>query len=414
MRALRSLSALLVLAAAAGFAAQGSWPWRRLQVATPIVVSNAFAETMDTLRAGETVADVFARQRVLGLSLTDFHTQLAIDPRKIRSGLVFTFRRALTDSAPSRIVVRASPDRRLWLQRDLHGWDAQTEAIQWKPEVIRVEGDINESVYQALDADVPDTVLNAEERTRLAWDLADVYAWQVDFTRDIQPGDHYQILLERRVSEEGDVRFGRILASDLRVSGKSLSAFRFEDEAGRSAFYAAEGLSLRRAFLRAPVQFRRVSSTFSRARLHPVLGITRRHEGTDYAADAGTPVMAAGDGIVARAGWAGGYGNMVELRHRNGIVTRYAHLRRFAPGVRPGAQVEQGQTIAYVGSTGLATGPHLHYEFRVNDVARDARRVDLAGGYPISSASAAAFQKERERLEALLYRPTTQLLARSE
>jgi murein DD-endopeptidase MepM/ murein hydrolase activator NlpD len=192
-----------------------------------------------------------------------------------------------------------------------------------------------------------------------------------------------------------------VLAADLTMSGKSLTAFRFESD-GHSAFYDANGNSLRRAFLRAPVQFRRISSTFARARFHPVLGITRRHEGTDYAAAPGTPVMAAGDGVVLRAGRAGGYGNLIELRHRNGITTRYGHLRGFARGIHAGARVEQGQTIGYVGSTGLATGPHLHYEFRVNGVARDSRRVELGNGAPIRDGLRAEFQTERDRLLVLL------------
>ena len=160
---------------------------------------------------------------------------------------------------------------------------------------MRIEGGIDNSLYEALDAQVPDDQLDGADRQRLAWDLADVYAWQVDFTRDIQPGDRFQVVFERLVSENGEVRFGRVLASDLTMSGKSLTAFRFESD-GRAAYFDADGNSLRRAFLRAPVQFRRISSTFARARHHPVLGITRRHEGTDYAASPGTPVMAAGDG----------------------------------------------------------------------------------------------------------------------
>jgi murein DD-endopeptidase MepM/ murein hydrolase activator NlpD len=275
---------------------------------------------------------------------------------------------------------------------------------------MRIAGGIDNSLYEALDAQVGDNQLDAEDRQRLAWDLADVYAWQVDFTRDIQPGDRFQVVFERLVSEAGEVRFGRVLAADLTMSGKSLTAFRFEN-AGRSAFYDTDGNSLRRAFLRAPVQFRRISSSFARARFHPVLGITRRHEGTDYAAAPGTPVMAAGDGVVLRAGRAGGYGNLIELRHRNGITTRYGHLRGFARGIRTGARVEQGQTIGYVGSTGLATGPHLHYEFRVNGVARDSRRVELGNGAPIGSDLRAGFEAERDRLLHLLHTDTPSAVA---
>jgi murein DD-endopeptidase MepM/ murein hydrolase activator NlpD len=194
-----------------------------------------------------------------------------------------------------------------------------------------------------------------------------------------------------------------VLAGDLTMSGKSLTAFRFGEGSGRNAlYYDADGNSLRRAFLRAPVEFRRISSRFASARFHPVLGLTRRHEGTDYAAAPGTPVMAAGDGLVLRAGRVGGYGNLIELRHLNGITTRYGHLRGFARNVRRGARVAQGQTIGYVGSTGLATGPHLHYEFRVNGIAKDSRRVNLGSGAPVATPQRAPFEQERDRLMTLL------------
>jgi murein DD-endopeptidase MepM/ murein hydrolase activator NlpD len=365
-------------------------------------VAPAAIEILDTLRRGETVSELFARNRIVGLDLGGLDPALPLDPRRMRSGLVFSFRSTAPDTLPNRISVRTSPEQRVIFHRVPNGWDAVVEPIAWTPEPVRIEGAIDNSLYEALDAQVPDDQLDGADRQRLAWDLADVYAWQVDFTRDIQPGDRFQVVFERLVSQDGETRFGRVLASDLTMSGKSLTAFRFEAE-GQPAFYDDAGSSLRRAFLRAPVQFRRISSTFARARFHPVLGITRRHEGTDYAAAPGTPVMAAGDGVVLRAGRAGGYGNLIELRHRNGITTRYGHLRGFARGIRAGARVGQGQTIGYVGSTGLASGPHLHYEFRVNGVAKDARRVALGNGAPIRDGIRDDFNRERDRLLLLLH-----------
>jgi murein DD-endopeptidase MepM/ murein hydrolase activator NlpD len=364
------------------------------------------AETVDTLHRGETISDVFARHGVVDLDLSRLDRTLALDPRRLRPGLVLSFRQGPADSFPNRITVRSAPEQRVSFQRVADHWDTAVEPIQWRPEQVRIEGAIDNSLYEALDAQVGDDQLDATDRQRLAWDLADVYAWQVDFTRDIQAGDRFQVLFERLISEDGEVRFGRVLASDLTMSGKSLTAFRYEGE-GRPAFYDAAGNSLRRAFLRAPVQFRRISSGFARSRFHPILGLTRRHEGTDYAAAPGTPVMAAGDGVVLRAGWAGGYGNLIELRHRSGITTRYGHLRGFARGVRAGARVQQGQIIGYVGSTGLASGPHLHYEFRVNGVAKDSRRVDLGNGAPISPGQRPAFELERDRLLLLLHPRST-------
>lgn len=383
-----------------------------LPVARPIVVVADYSTTvLDTLRRGETLSELLARQGVLDLDLARLNIDF-LNPRRLRAGLVFSFRRPAAESLPDRISVRASPEQRVVFQRATVGWESAVDSIRWRAEPFRIEGDIANSLYEAIDAQVSDDQLDAAQRQRLAWDLADIYAWQVDFTRDIQTGDRFRVVFDRLISEDGEVRFGRVLASDLTMSRKSLTAFRFESH-GRSTFYDEDGKSLRRAFLRAPVQFRRISSSFARARRHPVLGITRRHQGTDYAAAPGTPVMAAGDGVVLRAGRAGGYGNLVELRHRNGITTRYGHLRGFARGVRTGARVSQGQTIGYVGSTGLASGPHLHYEFRVNGVAKDSRRVELGNGSPVPETEREAFERERERLKALLDDPPASAIARA-
>lgn len=336
-------------------------------VVVPVVVARpetVMTETSDTLRRGETVSQLFSRHGV-NLDLNRLDRSLPFDPRRLPSGLVFSFGQSVTDSLPSRITVRTTPEQRITFSRSDEGWNTVVEPIAWTPEPMRIEGAIDNSLYEALDDAVTDDELDSGDRQRLAWDLADVFAWQVDFTRDIQPGDRFEVVFDRLVSADGEVRFGRVLSSHLTMSGKNLTAFRF-DSGGRAAYYDSAGNSLRRAFLRAPVQFRRISSSFARARFHPILGISRRHEGTDYAADPGTPVMAAGDGVVTRAGWGGGYGNLIEIRHRNGIVTRYGHLRAFARKIRAGSRVAQGEVIGYVGSTGLATGPHLHFEVRLS------------------------------------------------
>ena len=408
LRALGLSLAVLVFAAAAFFGLSGTWPWHRL-AASPDSATAAlpppalFTETIDTLQQGETLSALFARHNVGGIDFHRLDPALALNPRRLRPGLVFSFRQTLGDSAPTHIVVRTTLEQRVTFRRISDSWNAEAQPIRWRPQEMRIEGAIDNSLYEALDAGVSNKQLDGANRQRLAWDLADVYAWEIDFTRDIRPGDRFQVVFERLVSEDGEVRFGRVLASDLTISGKSLTAIRFTPSTARSPlFFDAEGGSLRRAFLRAPVEFRRISSNFANRRFHPVLGRTRRHEGTDYAARPGTPVMAAGDGVVLRSGWVGGYGNLIELRHLNGITTRYGHLRGFARKIRRGARVEQGQIIGYVGSTGLASGPHLHYEFRMNGVAKDSRRVKIGGGAPIPKADRAAFEQERDRLLAAL------------
>lgn len=401
MRAARFLVALAIVAVGAWASLTEAWPWRRMLVAPAIVVGNAWDESSDTLRGGETISELLARQGILGIDLQGIAARTNFDPRRARTGLVFNFLRPRLDSTPSAFSVRTGAEQRLQFVRSDSGWTTQVHPIFWRPEVVRIEGPIDNSLYVALDDGVDDQLLGRGERERLAWDLADIYAWSVDFTRDIRAGDRFQVLLEREVSEEGEVRFGRILASDLSVNGRSLTAYRFETADGNPAYYDASGESLRRAFLRAPLQFRRISSSFNRSRRHPILGYARRHEGTDYAANYGTPVLAAGDGTVSQAGRSGGYGNLIEIRHANGITTRYGHLSAIL--VARGARVSQGQVIGRVGATGLATASHLHYEFRVNGVARDSRRLDLGNGKPVAAAERPAFDATRGELAALLY-----------
>ena len=401
MKATRFLVALAIVLLGAWASLTGGWPWTRVLVAAPIVVSNAWTDVADTLRRGETISELLARQGVVGIDLQEIAARSSFDPRRARTGLIFNFRRPRLDSLPVAFSVRTGTDQRLQFLRADSGWATEVQPIEWHPEIVQIEGPIDNSLYVAFDAGVDEQLLGPGERERLAWDLADVYAWSVDFTRDIRAGDHYQVLVERMVSDEGEVRFGRILASDLTISGRNLTAYRFETADGSSSFYDADGQSLKRAFLRAPLQFRRISSSFNRARLHPILGFARRHEGTDYAADYGTPVLAAGDGVVIQAGRSGGYGNLVEIRHANGITTRYGHLSAIM--VHSGSRISQGQVIGRVGATGLATGSHLHYEFRVNGVARDPRRLDFGNGQPVATADRLAFDLERSRLTGMLY-----------
>ena len=409
---LRRGSAVLILGAAGLFAWQEARPWRRHQVAIPIVVSDSFTETLDTLHPGEALSDLLGRQGVRSIALARVLSALSLDPRRLRAGLVFSFQRSAADSTPHRIGVRAGPDHRLSFHRTAPGWIAQREPIRWRAEVQRLEGRINGSLYESLDEQIPPELLSGPERVRLAWDLADVYAWQIDFARDIRPGDRFALLIERRVSEEGEVRLGGVLAGELTIEGRPFSAYRFENAHGQTGFYDEGGWSLRRGFLRAPLRFRSVSSRFYGSRIHPILGTMRSHQGTDYTAAPGTPVLAAGDGTVVRAGWSGGYGNLVEIQHPSGITTRYGHLGSFARSVRAGARVSQGETIGFVGATGLATGPHLHYEFRVNGLARDSRSIDPGNGNPVPEADRDAFERQRTKLAEMLGGVSLVLLAR--
>ncbi len=271
----------------------------------------------------------------------------------------------------------------------------------WSPQALRVEGSLTGNLYRSFQAVLPDSMLSARERAYMAWEIADIFRWEADFSRDIRSGDRFRLVFERLLSPFGEVRYGRLLAADIVLSGHTITAFEFDDPQGRTAFYDEEGHSLHRDFLRVPVEFKRISSEFGN-RYHPILRRWRGHEGIDYAAQSGSPVMTIGDGTVVRAGLAGGYGKLVEIQHGDGLVTRYAHLRGFGPSIRAGAHVSQGQVIGFVGKTGLATGPHLHFEFRVNGVARDPNEITMGEGTPVAAAYQGVFHSVVSQYQRLL------------
>ncbi len=393
------------------WATRDAWPWRRPLTASPIVVDGAYADVTETLGRRQTLSDVLARGGVTGRDYAGFLAAAKSLPvRRLRPGLKFDLRRLKTDSIASRVTVRLSAERRLTVVRREGdaGWVETMETIPWAIARLRVTGTIQSSLYDALDKAMADSFLPAGERRQLAWAIADVYDWEVDFSRDIRPGDRFTVLLERLESPEGERRFGRILAARVDVARTPQYAFYFEDaDGGVTGFYDRSGRSLRRAFLRAPLQFRRVSSGFG-SRYHPLLHAWRHHEGVDFAAPYGTPVRATADGIVTRVGREdGGYGNVIDVRHVNGIRTRYGHLSGFARGLHTGERVEQGETIGYVGSTGLSTGPHLHYEFLVNGRPTNPRRTDMGAGTPVPKPLASAYDTERDRLLVQLEPPAS-------
>ena len=229
-----------------------------------------------------------------------------------------------------------------------------------------------------------------------------MFAWKVDFTRDLRPGDSFRVALERKVRPNGSIRSRHFLAIELRNGDRVLRAIPQPLPGERYAYFDEEGRSLRGAFLRYPVPYR-ITSRYTTRRYHPLLKRYRPHEGIDYGAPAGAPVEATASGVVTRACFAGGYGRLVELRHPQGIRTRYAHLRSIAPDVRPGAHVTQGQIIGRVGSSGLATGPHLHYEFLKDGRHQNPLTVDLPSAPSVETSRLAEFRRTRDEAVALLW-----------
>lgn len=360
---------------------------------------------MDTLRLGETLSALLARGGVRGLdAVRALAAAPGLDQRRVRAGTAIVLRTQAPDSIPSEIVLHLDVDRRLHVRRDSGGWSGEEVRLPWTDDTVAVSGVIQTNLYDAIDSGAANT-LPREARAELAWSLADIYEYRVDMSRELQSGDAFKLLFIRSVAPNGAVRVGPILVARFTLSGTTIEAVRFAADSSRPEYYDQAGKSLRAAFLRAPLAFRRISSVFGR-RKHPVLGTWRQHKGTDYAAASGTPVRSVGAGTVIFAGRKGGYGNVVEVRHRNGFVSRYGHLRGFASAARRGKVVSIGQTIGYVGMTGLATGPHLHFEVLVNGVQRDPRRALRGkGGLPVPAAKRAEFESVRGTMLAALDAP---------
>ena len=352
----------------------------------------------DTLRRGETLSQLLRRVRLAeseaGALLSEL--QEYQDPRRMRPGSVISYRRSYTDGSVREMAFKLDADRLLSMQREGDTWTGEIEEVPVRADTAVLSGAVLTSLYSALlhgEGDVP-----RAEREQVADLLADrVFAWQVDFSRDLRKGDTYRILYERDVRPDGTARSGRVLAVQFSINGRDYEAYRLASTSGRDDYYERDGESLRRAFLKAPLQFRRISSSFSLSRFHPILQRSRPHYGIDYSADAGTPVRAVGDGTVVSAGRSAGYGNLIEIRHMNGYTTRYAHLRGFAKGIRKGMRVKQEDVIGYVGMTGLATGPHLHYEFRKNGNPVDPNSIQQVSGDPVPAARRSEFVALVER-----------------
>jgi murein DD-endopeptidase MepM/ murein hydrolase activator NlpD len=258
---------------------------------------------------------------------------------------------------------------------------------------------IDSSLFQAAaGADMSDTV---------ALKLAGIFGWDIDFVLDIREGDRFTAVYQQIYQDGRYLRDGEVLAAEFVNNGKVYRALRFVSDSGSIGYYTPGGVAMRKAFLRAPLDFTRVSSAFNPHRLHPILNTIRGHMGTDYAAPSGTPVHAAGDGHVSFAGERGGYGNALILAHGNNVSTLYGHMSHFARNIRVGTHVQQGDVIGYVGMTGLATGPHLHYEYLMNGVHRNPQTVQLPGAEPLRAENLARFLEMSAPLVAELSRPPT-------
>jgi murein DD-endopeptidase MepM/ murein hydrolase activator NlpD len=274
-------------------------------------------------------------------------------------------------------------------------------------DTVAVAGTIHNSLFASIDNTAKDDLPPAA-RHNLAYSLADIFEYKVDMSRDIDDGDKFHILVERLSKPNGAIIVNKILGARLGLSGGTnpVEAIHFNSSGSSATYFDANGKSLRASFLKAPVAFRRITSFFG-MRFHPILGRWRNHTGTDYAAPMGTPIRSVGDGVIIAIGWHGEYGNAIDIRHTNGMVTRYGHMRNFAKGMYRGHTVNMGTVIGYVGMTGLATGPHVHFEVIVGGVQHDPLvALRSKSGQPIPPGEQALFQRLRNATMASLNRAT--------
>ena len=347
--------------------------------------------TEERVRSGDTLAALMQR---LGVSDDEATAFIKADPiargiMQLKAGKRVQARtdtegRLVWMSAADNDTRETSPVRELVIRRDGEGFKASLAAAALEKRVEMRSGEIRSSLFAATDvAQIPDSV---------ASQIVDMFSTSIDFATDLRRGDRFNVVYETFWQDGEYVRPGRILAAEFRNAGSTYQTVWFEEPGKPGGYFGFDGKSLKKAFLKSPLEFSRVSSGFS-MRVHPISGKWRAHKGVDFAAAVGTPIRASGDGVVEFAGSQNGYGNVVVLKHWSNYSTAYAHMSRFASNLRQGQKVNQGDVIGYVGMTGWSTGPHLHYEFRVNNEPRDPLSVDLPNVPPLAGAELQRFRK---------------------
>ena len=343
-------------------------------------------------------------------------------PRRMQVGTEVTLRYARTggtsgtqDRRLRGVDITLNPDSTVRLTRDEIAWTSTMVQTPTWTDTLFATGEIEDVLWNAVIGDDALDAMPVRDRALLIHHLDQVFQWQVDFSRQIQTGDRYRFAFERQVRPGGSMRGGHLIAAELVNSGISYEALWFEPsgEDTRGAYFDRAGESVRRAFLLKPLEFRRISSRYSNSRFHPILKTWRAHRGIDYAAVSGTEIQAIGDGVVTHRGPLGTLGNAVAIRHPNGFITRYGHLSQFHPQVRAGTRVRQGDVIGYVGMTGLATAPHLHYELWQGGRPVDPLSIDLPPGDPVPASDRPRWEAESARRLALLDRGSTRRILAS-
>src|ERR1035437_660488 len=388
------LKAALLITAFVAFMVNFSFITNTKTEDAPPVQKQELREINGKIKKGETLFDIFKKYK---LDISELY--------KIREASANIHRlRELYPGRPYKIVLDNNEqinsfnygiddDCSLNIKRTDKGYCAEKVPIKYEKRILHIGGTIKDNLIASMG--------EGNENLLLALQLSDIFAWDIDFTADLRNNDSFKIVVEGLYLDGKFKKYGNILSSEFSNNSDVYRAYTFEQN-GKIDYYDEMGKSLRKAFLKAPLSFRRISSVFSRGRYHPILKIYRPHQGLDYAAATGTPVSAAGDGTVLYAGRRGQYGNLIIIRHGNGYKTYYGHLAKIDKGVRTGVQVDQGRIIGYVGATGLATGPHLHYEMRINDRPVNPMSLKIPRGATISETMLVAFRQFTDRMNSEL------------
>lgn len=358
-----------------------------LKESQPRDVENEVIE--GTIKAGSTFSRSLSEKNIPApwIELIVSKLKPHVDFRKIRGGVY----RLVKDSKGElvKFVYEVSPTEVYEIERDAQGYKAEKKEIPLETYFVKVIGEIRSSLFEAME--------DAGEQDPLTISFAEILAWEIDFYKDVKEGDRFKIIVEKLYKGKQFIRYGTIHAVEYQSESGKVRGIEYQGH-----YYREDGTSLRKAFLKTPLRFNRISSRFSRARKHPILGGVLPHYGVDYAAPPGTPVWAVADGVVIASDWSGGFGKQVVLRHMNGYATYYGHLSRYGSGIRLGSRVKQKQVIGYVGSTGLSTGPHLDYRLAKDGRFRNPLRERFPPGFPVGKAEREVFEKRRDAVTGWL------------
>ncbi len=349
----------------------------------------------ERVQRGDTLASILSRLGIDDRAAFDFIRQdraAQSISRQLRPGKPITARATESGELQALYFPVNGKDALIVVERVKDSFTASEQAVALETRTVVRSAEIRYSLFGATDtAGIPDGV---------ATQMADIFGGDIDFHRDLRKGDRFSVVYEMIYQRGQPLRSGRILAAEFTNNQKTYRAFWFAGEDGKGGYYGADGKNLRKAFLRSPLEFSRVTSGFTSSRFHPVLQTWRAHKGVDYGAPVGTRVRSVADGSIEFAGRQGGYGNLIIVRHQGNYSTAYGHLSGFAPGIRKGARISQGETIGFVGQTGLASGPHLHYEFRVSGTQVNPLAVTLPTALPLEASQVPKFRAAITPLQA--------------